>query len=37
MYAVTATQKANWLTSGIKTKTLTIEVIAAIRETANQT
>jgi len=37
MYATTATQIAFALTSGIKTKTLTIEVIAIIRESINQT
>ncbi len=37
MYAPTTIQKAYALTIGIKTKTLTIEAIAIIRESANQT
>ena len=36
MYAPTAIQKAYALTTGIKTKTLTIEAITIIRESANQ-
>jgi hypothetical protein len=37
MYAPTTNQKAYALTSGIKLKTLMIEAVVAIRETANQT
>jgi hypothetical protein len=37
MYAATTNQKAYALTSGIKAKTLMIEVVAIIRESANQT
>jgi hypothetical protein len=36
MYAPTAIQKAYALTTGIKMKTLTVEAITIIRESANQ-
>jgi hypothetical protein len=36
MYAATTIQKAYALTSGINSKTLMIEAIAIIRESANQ-
>jgi hypothetical protein len=37
MYAPTTNQKAYALKTGIKLKTLMIEVVAVIRESANQT
>jgi hypothetical protein len=37
MYAPTTNQKAYALTSGMKLKTLMIEAVVAIRESANQT
>jgi hypothetical protein len=37
MYAPTTNQKAYALKIGIKLKTLMIEVVAVIRESANQT